>query len=53
MSRGAEAAIASINQAGGIDGRQIVLTKQDNQSDPTRGVSIVSEALASGTPPTS
>ena len=43
ISRGTELAIQEINQAGGIDGRQIELITRDTQSDPTKAVNGAAE----------
>ncbi|CAN5369794.1 hypothetical protein BH09ACT10_BH09ACT10_29110 [soil metagenome] len=45
VGRGVQAKIDSINDKGGIKGRKVTLELKDNQSDPTRGVSLVQEAL--------
>jgi branched-chain amino acid transport system substrate-binding protein len=47
FERGMKAHVEYINENGGIHGRQLNLTVEDNQSDPTRGVTIVQEALTS------
>lgn len=49
--RGAQANIDRINDEGGINGRQIEVNIGDNQSDPTRGVTLVQDAIGSDTPP--
>src|SRR5260370_41180665 len=38
INRGTELAVAEINAAGGIDGRQIERIVRDTQSDPTKAV---------------
>src|SRR3984957_15460204 len=43
MNRGTELAVAEINAAGGIDGRQIELVVRDTQSDPTKAVNAAAE----------
>jgi branched-chain amino acid transport system substrate-binding protein len=43
---GANAAIDNINEHGGLLGRQIKVTQLDDQSDPTRAVSLLTEYLA-------
>lgn len=49
--RGAQAAIDHINGEGGINGRQIEAEIGDNQSDPTRGVTLVQDAIAADPKP--
>lgn len=49
--RGAQAAIDHINAEGGINGRQIEAEIGDNQSDPTRGVTLVQDAIAADPKP--
>ncbi|HVW40003.1 MAG TPA: ABC transporter substrate-binding protein [Amycolatopsis sp.] len=51
VERGIKAAVADINAKGGLHGRQVEVTTKDNQSDPTRGVTEVQEALDSGQKP--
>src|SRR5476649_1697097 len=43
INRGTELAVAEINAAGGIGGRQIELVVRDTQSDPTKAVNAVAE----------
>ncbi|WUH98221.1 ABC transporter substrate-binding protein [Spirillospora sp. NBC_00431] len=43
MQAGVKAAVAKINAAGGIGGRQITVIARDNGSDPTRAAALVSE----------
>src|SRR5947208_1829169 len=43
INRGTELAVAEINAAGGINGRQIELVVRDTQSDPTKAVNAVAE----------
>ncbi|WP_067458172.1 ABC transporter substrate-binding protein [Actinomadura macra] len=43
MQAGVQAAVTKINATGGIDGRRITLVTRDNQSDPTRAATLVSE----------
>lgn len=45
---GAEAAAAAINEAGGINGRQIKVIARDNQSDPATTISAISELAREG-----
>lgn len=44
--RGAEAAVKYLNDNGGLHDRQIEVTIEDNQSDPTRGVTLVQDAIS-------
>ena len=46
VGRGIQAKVDAINEAGGIHGRKLKLTVKDNQSDPTRGATIIQEALS-------
>jgi branched-chain amino acid transport system substrate-binding protein len=46
VERGAQAAVSYINDNGGINGRKVEMTTVDNQSDPTRGVTLVQKALS-------
>jgi branched-chain amino acid transport system substrate-binding protein len=43
INRGIQLAVQEINDAGGIDGRQIELITRDTQSDPTKAVNGASE----------
>jgi len=43
INRGTELAVKEINDAGGIDGRQIELVVRDTQSDPTKAVNAATE----------
>ncbi|MBV8926065.1 MAG: ABC transporter substrate-binding protein [Bradyrhizobium sp.] len=43
INRGVELAVKEINQAGGIDGRQIELIVRDTQSEPTKAVNGAAE----------
>ena len=43
LNRGAQLAVQEINEAGGIDGRQIELISRDTQSDPTKAVNAAVE----------
>jgi branched-chain amino acid transport system substrate-binding protein len=45
---GAQAAADAINAAGGVDGRQITLSIQDDQCDPKQAVSIANRIVAEG-----
>ena len=46
-----EGAAKVINDAGGINGRQLVVESVDSQGDPTRAVTLLQEKLASGDKP--
>lgn len=50
-TRALEAAAESINEDGGINGRELVLQFKDSQGDPTRAVSLLQESLSSSNPP--
>lgn len=50
VERGLTAHIDQINAAGGIDGREIELVVKDDQSDPTRGVTLLQEEFTEGRP---
>jgi len=43
ITRGTQLAVAEINAAGGIDGRQLELVTRDTQSDPTKAVNAAAE----------
>jgi branched-chain amino acid transport system substrate-binding protein len=43
INRGVQLAVAEINAAGGVDGRQIELVSRDTQSDPTKAVNGAAE----------
>lgn len=47
---GMEAAVEEINENGGVDGKDVVLEVKDDQSDPTKAVSVLQEALNEETP---
>lgn len=49
FKRGAEAAAAEINAKGGVMGRQIKLSMQDDQCDPAQAVSVANRIVADGT----
>ncbi|MCW2747846.1 MAG: hypothetical protein JWP10_988, partial [Nocardioidaceae bacterium] len=51
VERGIKAKIDTLNAAGGINGRKVELTTVDNQSDPTRGVTLVQKAIGSSKKP--
>jgi branched-chain amino acid transport system substrate-binding protein len=48
---GLKAAIASLNQSGGILGHKVVLTVANDQADPTQAVSLLQNAISSGNTP--
>ena len=48
FKQGAEAAAAAINAAGGVDGRQIVISLQDDVCDPKQAVSVANRIAAEG-----
>ena len=48
FKHGAEAAAAAINEAGGVGGRQIKISIQDDQCDPKQAVSIANRIVAEG-----
>src|ERR1700735_3131908 len=43
INRGIQLAVKEINDAGGIDGRQLELITRDTQSDPTKAVNGAAE----------
>lgn len=48
MKAGVEAAAEQINQAGGINGREISVISRDNQSDPSKAMTAVAELKREG-----
>ncbi len=48
MSRGAEMAVADINAAGGILGKQLVLEIRDDACDPAKAVRVASQMAENG-----
>ena len=48
FKQGAQAAADAINAAGGVNGRQIKLTMEDDQCDPKQAVSIANRIVANG-----
>ena len=48
---GAKAAVAAINAAGGVNGKPVTLTFQDDASTGTQAVSVLDQALSSGSKP--
>jgi DNA-binding transcriptional MocR family regulator len=45
------ASASVINASGGIDGRRVVISVANDNSDPTRAVSLLQRALATSSPP--
>ena len=50
VKRGLEAHVDAINADGGIDGKKIELVVKDDQSDPTRAVTLLQEEFTKGKP---
>ncbi|MBX3569656.1 MAG: ABC transporter substrate-binding protein [Rhizobiaceae bacterium] len=48
FKQGAEAAAAAINAAGGVDGRQIKISLQDDVCDPKQAVSVANRIVGEG-----
>jgi branched-chain amino acid transport system substrate-binding protein len=48
MKRGAEAAAAAINEAGGVDGRKIKIVVQDDACDPKQAVAVANLIVGQG-----
>ncbi|EJN05717.1 branched-chain amino acid ABC transporter substrate-binding protein, partial [Phyllobacterium sp. YR531] len=48
IQKGAEAAIAEINAAGGINGEKIEIVLGDDVSDPKQGISVANKFVADG-----
>jgi len=48
MQRGAEKAVADINKAGGVLGKQLVLEVGDDQCDPKQAVSVANDLVSKG-----
>ena len=48
FKQGAQAAAAAINAAGGVDGRQIKLSIEDDVCDPKQAVSVANRIVANG-----
>jgi branched-chain amino acid transport system substrate-binding protein len=51
VKRGMQAAVNDVNANGGIDGRDLELTTEDNQSDAQRGLTLIQKAIDSGETP--
>ena len=49
FKQGAQAAADAINAAGGVGGRQIKLSIEDDQCDPKQAVSVANRVIANGT----
>jgi branched-chain amino acid transport system substrate-binding protein len=48
MKRGAEMAVADINKAGGVLGKQLALEVGDDQCDPKQAVSVANDLVSKG-----
>src|SRR5262245_8798880 len=48
FKQGAQAAADAINAAGGVGGRQIKLSLEDDQCDPKQAVSVANRIIANG-----
>lgn len=51
VNRGAEAAVEYFNSQGGVDGHKLVLTTENDQSNPTTAASLLLSALSGSSPP--
>jgi branched-chain amino acid transport system substrate-binding protein len=51
VNRGAEAAVEYFNSHGGVDGHKLVLTTDNDQSNPTTAASLLLNALSGSSPP--
>lgn len=51
VKRGMEAAIDDVNASGGVNGRELELTIDDNGSDAQRGLTLIQKAIDSGETP--
>jgi ABC-type branched-subunit amino acid transport system substrate-binding protein len=51
VNRGAQAAVEYFNSHGGVNGHKLVLTTQNDQSNPTTAASLLQSALTSSSPP--
>lgn len=51
VNRGVKAAVDYFNSQGGVNGHKLVLTVKDDQSDPTKAVSLLQDAINSSSPP--
>jgi branched-chain amino acid transport system substrate-binding protein len=49
--QGVEAAVAAMNQQGGIDGHHVVLSSANDDGDPTTDVTLITGQVDSSTPP--
>lgn len=50
LEAGAQAAVEVANEAGGVDGRKVVIKFVDTQSDPARAVSVLKNEIAKQRP---
>jgi branched-chain amino acid transport system substrate-binding protein len=48
IKRGAEVAAAMINEAGGVDGRQVKIVTEDDACDPKQAVAVANRIVANG-----
>ncbi|MGH6859769.1 MAG: branched-chain amino acid ABC transporter substrate-binding protein, partial [Phyllobacterium sp.] len=48
IQKGAEAAVAEINAAGGLNGEQLKISLGDDVSDPKQGISVANKFVADG-----
>lgn len=48
LQKGAEQAVADLNEAGGMNGEKIVLSIGDDVSDPKQGISVANKFVADG-----
>jgi branched-chain amino acid transport system substrate-binding protein len=48
---GVKAAVAAVNAAGGVNGKPVTVTYVDDASTGTQAVSVLAQALSSGSPP--
>jgi branched-chain amino acid transport system substrate-binding protein len=48
LQKGAEQAVADLNEAGGMNGEKIVLSVGDDQADPKQGISVANKFVADG-----
>ena len=51
VNRGAEAAVDYFNSQGGVNGHKLVLTTDNDQSNPTTAASLLLSALSGSSPP--
>jgi branched-chain amino acid transport system substrate-binding protein len=48
MKRGAEQAVADINESGGVNGQKLILQQADDACDPKQGVTIANQFVSKG-----